>query len=623
MNTATLITTTPKDEQHDRIYAAFQHAAGCGWLSTAYAAEIECLKLQPEFVPSEEFRALEILSASRCRPRLKKLGLEFSTKGQYRHRLRVEPQGDGAWLVRNLTRETQYTVTERGFALDCSCDEFGNGFCKHRDAVDEYRSKSHVEASPGIGSNEAAPRIIAADGGEATVIGDAPEVGDSVPECDRSELLPGIIPTADQWAALQALKRWYFEGTEPFFVLKGFAGTGKTTIIQAFIQDLKATAPRMPSVGFAAPTNKAAKVQRKMLSKWGLSNIEPMTCAKLFAIKEKKVDGKQVFVRDRNETPAVEMFELVIVDEGSMISEDLWQYFLEETGDFFHPKRFVFMGDPAQLPPVGEPESYVFRHRCSSAELRQVMRYGGAIGELAHRLRDDLAAPLLPTVETQIDAGGQTGIWALDRASWEATMVAAFQSEGYLRDPNYCRALAWRNKRVDYLNATIRRALGRVGDYAVGERLIANEPYAPGEQVLIANSEEAEVRDCREGTIGDWGVWWLTLDVEDKPCPVTVPVLQSRELPRFTVEQNRLSKAKDWGRFWRQREQFAWLRYAYCLTVHKSQGSTFTHGFVDFPDIAANRARHTLAHNGAIVYERNQLAYVGATRFTDRLFPLQ
>jgi len=672
MSTATALTTYPAktDDQHDRIYQAFQYAAAEGWLKRQDVEIISYMQLQPDFTPAEEWEALEVLVRSGCRARLKKAGIEFATKAQYQHRLQVEPQGEGVWVVRNLTRDTAYTVTARGFALDCACDIHRNGYCKHRDAVDEWKAQNPLPVV------DPKYRLYVVDNECATITGlpdiqhglmrtslDAIHCTCGVADCDHarfakdnwprekppeeyladeffpvidedrptittpeafSELLPGFTPTADQWAALEAIKAWWNDPTAPpFFRLQGYAGTGKSTIIQAFIQWIRESDHGRTQIGFTAPTNKAVKVQARMLDRWGIENINPITCAKLFAIKEKKVEGKQVFIRDRNETPAVEAFDLVVVDECSMVSRDLWGYFLEAAAEFYpRPHRFILMGDPAQLPPVKEGESMSFTHACPSHELTQVMRYGGVIGDLAQQLRDNLDAPQLPRVTTQPENDGETGIWAMGRADWEATMLAAFQSEGYLRDPNYCRALAWRNKRVNYLNDRIRAALGHTGDYAIGERLIASEPYLEGRSTIIANSSECEVRAFGQGTMGEWPIWWLDVDTENGD-QVTLPVLQRQAQAAFDKRQKELADAKNWRQFWYQREQFAWLNYAYCLTVHKSQGSTFTHGFVDLQDISGDHARHRRERDGFQVYERNQLAYVGATRFEKRLFVLQ
>jgi hypothetical protein len=612
------------DEQHDRIFAAFRHAAAEGWLKPDDSATVAILMLQPDFAPAEEWEALQVLTRARCKPRLKKAGFAYPSKGEYIDRLQVVPLLAGGWMVVNLSKGTEYQVSARGFALDCTCDQFGVGFCKHRDAVDEYRKQNNLptheqphQATEGEdravgGRSQDVARVV------PRLVRREPEHDRRIPEAGLPELLPGFIPTADQWAAIEDLKDWWLTDV-PFFRLAGYAGTGKTTIVHAFIQWVRDGNPAT-SIAFTAPTNKAVKVLDRTMQRWGL-DLEAMTCAKLFAIREKKVEGKQVFERDRNADPAIDIFDLVVVDECSMVSADLWDYFVEESSPLL-PKqhRFILMGDPAQLPPVGEGESVTFTYPCPGAELTEVKRYGGAILALAADIRQNLDRPTLPVVTTDTD--GNAGVWSLPRPDWEATMLAAFASESYANDPNYCRALAWRNKRVDYLNAKVRQTLDRVGEWEVGERVIAKEPYVVERTVMIANSEEGEVLDVRSGTCGEWDVWWLSIRREIG-FEVTVPVLQRRQMAQFDAHLDDLRKAKKWGQFWSTRERFAWIAYAYALTVHKSQGSTFTHGFVDLADIAGDRSRHRRSRDGLEVYERNQLAYVALTRFEKRVFVLQ
>ena len=65
--------------------------------------------------------------------------------------------------------------------------------------------------------------------------------------------------------------------------------------------------------------------------------------------------------------------------------------------------------------------------------------------------------------------------------------------------------------------------------------------------------------------------------------------------------------------FWDYKQLFHDVSYAYSLTVHKSQGSTFQDVFVDVPNLMLNRK----------VIERNQLYYVAFTRAAKRLFLCQ
>ena len=81
----------------------------------------------------------------------------------------------------------------------------------------------------------------------------------------------------------------------------------------------------------------------------------------------------------------------------------------------------------------------------------------------------------------------------------------------------------------------------------------------------------------------------------------------------FQAKLDFLAKELRWMEFWDLRQQFHEVDYAYSLTVHKSQGSTFRDVFVDVRSMQANRN----------VVERNQLCYVAFTRAAKRLFLYQ
>jgi len=98
-------------------------------------------------------------------------------------------------------------------------------------------------------------------------------------------------------------------------------------------------------------------------------------------------------------------------------------------------------------------------------------------------------------------------------------------------------------------------------------------------------------------------------DSEDQKI-VIVEILHESENERFEKTCGDLAKSKNWKAFWDLKQRFGQLKYSYCLTVHKAQGSTFENVFVDVNNLLTNRT----------VRERNQLLYVAATRAAKRLF---
>lgn len=107
----------------------------------------------------------------------------------------------------------------------------------------------------------------------------------------------GITLTAHQQTALDQLHA-FLDSPERMFVLAGYAGTGKTTLLQAFISQLQDRGDRRVVV-FSAFTNKATKVLNQMVSAWGL-DVDCLTCCQLLGLRP-QIDpetGEQEFIPD-------------------------------------------------------------------------------------------------------------------------------------------------------------------------------------------------------------------------------------------------------------------------------------------------------------------------------------
>ena len=426
-------------------------------------------------------------------------------------------------------------------------------------------------------------------------------------------ILPGIDLTAEQWQTLQDLDA-FVRGRRKLHLLTGYAGTGKTTLLQALIKQIRKRGDRRKVV-LTAFSNKATKVLDSMANHWGL-NVDAMTCCKLLGLKP-DIDtntGKQIFKPDPGSENSFDRYRLVIVDEASMINEEMWNLLTDAVGDLYKQTQILFVGDVAQLPPIGERESKAFSEIYDRSDLTQVVRYGGAIGVLAESIRNQLGNRYLPQFQTDMNGDRTTGVVVAPATQWEKLMVRAFLSDHYKKDSDYVRVLAYTNKRVNYLNHSIRTAIygPATRRFVKGERLIANAPCFVKDNIVLQNSEECEVLEANEGKDGDWFVWFLRVrNDEDKIRHLTV--LHELSLETFSLQLNTYAEARRWREFWDLKTLFHNLSYAYCLTIHKSQGSTFKNVFVDIPNTLIN-------YN---VQERNQLLYVAVTRASDRLFLYQ
>ena len=445
----------------------------------------------------------------------------------------------------------------------------------------------------------------------------------------------GLVLTSEQAAAVQAMAAFLEHPTQRAFLLKGYAGTGKTTCIQLLIR--KHAGKR--KVVLTAPTNKAARVLREVSSRHAGRQLDCTTIHRLLGlvVEPNTSDGSLMTVEAGDSSKPgwkLRRYDLVILDECSMVGRDLWAKVQARITNADHGIKLICMGDPGQLPPVNEPASPTFGISPSATLTKPVRQAtGNPLGELILEIRP--ADPPENTPEVQLwsrpdkyNAERTEGYWLYqDQDAWRDTMLKAFSSAKFKADADYARVLAWRNDRVNEMNSLIRTHL--LGPDApamqAGDRLITREPvFDPGgsRAVLLATSEEGEVVSIREGQHCGAEVFWVKLRPVDQSYTVDVPVLTAGARVRYQAEVERLlglaKSAKPnqskgaWGRYWQYRQRWAELAQAYALTVHKSQGSTFGSVFVDDRDIQWNRNRA----------ESAQCRYVALSRASQRAFVL-
>ena len=150
-----------------------------------------------------------------------------------------------------------------------------------------------------------------------------------------------ILTTKQEQGLKLAVKR--FKDREPYTIIGGYAGTGKSTLIKFIIAALDLEPYQ---VAYIAYTGKAAQVLRNK----GCHNA--MTAHRLLYRSVPKNDG--TFIHIPHDTLAP--LKLVIVDEISMLPDPMWQQLLR------YGVHILALGDPGQLPPVRAQSNDALQH---------------------------------------------------------------------------------------------------------------------------------------------------------------------------------------------------------------------------------------------------------------------
>lgn len=405
----------------------------------------------------------------------------------------------------------------------------------------------------------------------------------------------------EQEAALVKILYWLRETSNSYFVLGGHAGTGKTFTCQALLDSMKL------SVCFTAPTNKAVKVLRQTMH--GSSEVCSFaTTYAILGLRLHNLTEVKKIGRGKSRLRAQD-FDLVVVDEASMVSAVLMQH-IEETAHEHPRTRFLFMGDSAQLPPVGERRSRVWRmvadKVCDYAVLTRVMRHDNKILEqctILHRVIKSRKLDELVTIEGHDATTG--GVYKLDYAGFlnavqQHAALSRQHGGGFVTGSS--KVIAWTNRCVDEHNRRIRTEIYGEGlpEFVFGERVILTAPIFDAEGAPIAaTDDEGVVVSAIAGMHPEYKLYpviQLQIELDDGPTIVAYvrDTTHPDDVERFATDKEMLAeRAREkpwyWPQFHKFVDAFAGVKYAYSITAHRAQGSTYTMAYVDCRDILKNR----------------------------------
>lgn len=375
--------------------------------------------------------------------------------------------------------------------------------------------------------------------------------------------------TTDQTTALRAVAEFADNPRRNHFVMAGFAGTGKTTILEniAKYASKKGLTPML-----AAPTNRAVRVLSSKIN----GDFDRKTLhALLYGAPNDK--GRWVpkveFTRD----------QLVIVDEASMIGLDVYDDLMPKIRNA--GAKAVFIGDSYQLQPVGRDPRILM---CPDALMRQVMRQAAESGilTLATAVRT-LGKKIMPATDTD-DVTIKTAAAALKGFFKD---IQADQEAVYVCGKNDTRiSINETARRQKYGNAV--SDLPQDGDRII---CISNGPNVNGEALTVAEIEELSAPQAISLLVDGSAPGQREIQTEQAilcringlptiflPWTVRPSVYHGQivaDKKNFGAEWT--TKNKKTGRTEINRSAVNIATYGYALTAHKSQGGQWSKVYVE------------------------------------------
>ncbi len=418
----------------------------------------------------------------------------------------------------------------------------------------------------------------------------------------------GFEPTDGQATVLYHLAAFLLSQKEnPTYILKGYAGTGKTSLVKTLVRTL-------PSLGMRyalmAPTGRAAKVLCHYTGQSASTIHRKIYQAKTFP------DGSFRIVRAENKHKNT----LFIVDEASMIGDqkefgtsslldDLLEYVFSGENC-----RLLLIGDTAQLPPVESRESPALNYdylksefpvTAATFELTEVKRQALESGilynatDIRQLLGQNLYEYTLPIFHLQ----GFNDIQKIEPETFEELLYTVFADNADNEAVIVCKS----NKRANMFNQAIRgRILNIEGEIATGDKLMVvrnNYHWTESNDSIsfIANGDMAELRKIKRFE-EMYGFRFADVELSFTDYPEAPNIEAKILLDTLNSDSASLTKEESLALFQAIEEDYMdipnrrdrykamktnpWfnalqVKFAYALTCHKTQGGQWNTVFID------------------------------------------
>lgn len=425
----------------------------------------------------------------------------------------------------------------------------------------------------------------------------------------------------EQSDALERLKE-FIESDKDVIVLSGYAGTGKTSIMKEYIEFLD---NKYYNYQLCAPTHKAKLVLQKV------TNCDTITLHSLLKLSPKldilrlDLSDLQFFSSGEGDIPYK---GIVIVDEASMINDDLYDLLLEKCKQ--NKSKVLFVGDIGQIQPVNNGGlSKVFKNE-NIITLTQIFRQTevNKLSDLLTTLRSNVVERFESSEDGSINTYNNT-------SQFVYKVLEDIKKTIELKDLNYSKLICYTNKRIDAYNQAIRKLLYNDNSfYHIGELLVGCENFSipsgdfyNSSDYIITEINEYESYIPHIGKAFGYGLM-LSDGEKEQTVFVIDPYRNDLNYIGLMIESIRMEavslpkgrkRALKWKEYYEIINSFATpvnitfdnrivksrtFNYGYAISAHKSQGSSYNKVYVDMKNLLLDRDP----------LELRQLQYVALSR---------
>ena len=440
--------------------------------------------------------------------------------------------------------------------------------------------------------------------------------------------------TPHQQQAFEKIKAFVRDPEQQVFVLRGYAGTGKTTLARFLIEWLRSKEAEplefhpvlLASTGRAARilTNKAACAANTLHGH--IYQLDVVDGPEVESSPQAdELTGQLSINFGLKPTPPSSLKMVYIVDEASMLSHipsagDAVARFGSGSvlTDFFKyvspNSKVIFIGDPAQLPPIAARETFSpaldenflsehYKLRATGTELTEVLRQkeGGEILELATRIRQRIANKDFSNWEELMKVRGKS----LFTPYTQQIMIERYLKQVKENGWSSGLILTHSNKQAFYLNINIRKQLNEGKHLPFpkpGEILLVVQnsyyvPLANGDQVLLIESDKGgkrhgikfskvKVMALHNGEV------YETLLLQDflfAPEANLPPQVQKQLLIDFDQRMKKKGLKRNSEAYKEAMRIDPYLnalraKFGYAVTCHKAQGGEWPHCFLNLSE---------------------------------------